>query len=74
MRWILEYGTVDHAHLQRQCEKHLQPIELLVRGESMEPAPSTRPLRSPVTRWLARTMRPSFLVSMCNRPAGASCS
>lgn len=30
-----------------------------------QPPPSTESRRLPVTRWLGRTLRPSFLVSMC---------
>lgn len=37
MRRIVEYGTLlDRSRLHRQCEEHLQLIELLVRGERME--------------------------------------
>ncbi|GAA4334704.1 GntR family transcriptional regulator [Pigmentiphaga soli] len=37
MRRILEYGTrLDLDRLQRQCEEHLQLIDLLARGERME--------------------------------------
>ncbi|NIF82672.1 GntR family transcriptional regulator [Comamonas sp. Tr-654] len=37
MRRVQEYGTViDSSRLQRQCEEHLQLIDLLVRGERME--------------------------------------
>lgn len=37
MRRIVEYGTLlDRRRLHRQCEEHLQLIELLVRGERME--------------------------------------
>ncbi|KAF1050282.1 MAG: hypothetical protein GAK38_00308 [Xylophilus sp.] len=39
MRRIVEYGTrLDRSRLHRQCEEHLQLIELLVRGERMEAA------------------------------------
>ena len=37
MRRIMEYGTLlDRSRLHRQCEEHLQLIELLIRGERME--------------------------------------
>lgn len=37
MRRVVEYGVrLDRARLHRQCEEHLQLIELLVRGERME--------------------------------------
>ncbi|MFT3720610.1 GntR family transcriptional regulator [Pseudorhodoferax sp.] len=37
MRRIVEYGLqLDRSRLHRQCEEHLQLIELLVRGERME--------------------------------------
>lgn len=35
-----------------------------------QPDPSTESRRLPVKRWLGRTMRPSFLVSMCADPRG----
>ncbi|MEH3086056.1 MAG: GntR family transcriptional regulator [Xylophilus ampelinus] len=37
MRRIVEYGTrLDRSRLHRQCEEHLQLIELLVQGDRME--------------------------------------
>lgn len=37
MRRVVEYGTrLDRSRLHRQCEEHLQLIELLVKGERME--------------------------------------
>lgn len=38
------------------------------------PTPSTVSRRLPVTRWLGRAIRPSFLMSMCSKSHGASCS
>lgn len=36
-RRVIEYGTrLDRSRLHRQCEEHLQLIDLLVRGERME--------------------------------------
>ena len=38
-RRIVEYGTrLDRSRLHRQCEEHLQLIDLLLRGERMEAA------------------------------------
>lgn len=38
-RRVVEYGTrLDRSRLHRQCEEHLQLIDLLVRGERMEAA------------------------------------
>ncbi len=39
LRRVVEYGTrLDRSRLHRQCEEHLQLIDLLLRGERMEAA------------------------------------
>ena len=39
LRRVVEYGTrLDRQRLHRQCEEHLQLIDLLLRGERMEAA------------------------------------
>ncbi len=72
---LLDEDAIHDSILSTFTEMFLDvELDRIPMAHASQPAPSTESRRLPVTRWLDRTMRPSFLVWMCSNSPATSCS